>query len=369
MPITHINKPTPTVAMGLFDDVLKEGESLIRNENALDYEFLPKLLPFREREQEAIARAIAPLLQGRNGRNIFIHGPPGIGKTAAVRHVLKELEEEHDEAYAIYINCWQTDTSYKVYLEMCDQLGFKFTQNKNTSELLKVVASIINKKAAVIVFDEIDKAAEFDFLYSLIQELLKKSIILITNYKSWLAELDERIKSRLTPELLAFKEYTGSQTLEILRQRRDYAFPPGVWDTEAFSLVAQRATAAKDIRTGLFLMREAAAKAEAVASKKITLDHVKQAIAGMDEFTIKNSQDLKEDERAIYDIVKAHSGKKIGDLYKLYKKAGGEVSYKTFQRKIAALDEGNFVTLERQTGEGGNTTIVHRKTTTKLTEF
>lgn len=355
--------------MGLFDDVLKEGESLIKDEYALDYEYLPKLLPFREQEQQSIARAIAPLLQGRNGRNVFIHGPPGVGKTAAARHVLRELEEEHDEVDIVYINCWQTDTSYKVYLEICDQLGFKFTQNKNTTELLKVVASIINKKAAVLVFDEIDKAAEFDFLYSLMQELLKKSVILITNYKSWLIELDERIKSRLTPELLAFNEYSGRETLEILKQRRGHAFVPGVWEEEAFSIVSQRATAAKDIRTGLFLMREAAAKAEAAANRTITAEHVKQALAGMDEFTIKNSQDLKEDEQAIYTIIKEHSGKKIGELYNLYKKTGGEASYKTFQRKIAALDEGNFVTLERQTGEGGNTTIVHRQTTTKLTEF
>ncbi len=351
--------------MGLFDNILHEGESLIRDEYALDYEFLPKRLPFRDREQESVARAIAPLLQGRNGRNIFLHGPPGIGKTAAVKHVLRELGDEHDEAEIMYINCWQADTSYKVYLELCDELGFKFTQNKNTTELLKVVASIVNKKAGVLVFDEIDKAAEFDFLYSLIQELLRKSIILITNYKSWLAELDERIKSRLTPELLTFTPYTASQTQEILRQRRDYAFVPGVWDEEAFMLVAQRAAAAGDIRLGLFLMREAAAKAEAAASKKILPAHVTEALSSLDEFTIKSSQDLSEDEQAIYALVKEHSGKKIGELYNLYKKAGGKVSYKTFQRKIAALDEGNFVTLERKTGEGGNTTLVHRK----LNEF
>lgn len=355
--------------MGLFDDVLPHGESLFKNENALDYEFLPKVLPFREGEQRTIAAAIAPLLQERNGRNLLIHGPPGIGKSAAARHVLRELEEEHDdELHIIYLNCWQVDTSYKVYLEMCDQVGFKFTQNKNTTELLKTLATICNKSAAVIVFDEIDKAADFDFLYSILQEFLKKSIILITNYKSWLIELDERIKSRLTPELVQFRQYNERETREILKQRLDYAFVPGVWDDGAFEAVAKRASAAKDIRTGLYVLKKAAEKAEADAAKRITTEHVTAALATMDEFTIKSSADLNDEERFIYEIVKQHDGKKIGDLYNQYKRDGGKASYKTFQRKIAALDEGNFISLERQTGEGGNTTLIHRRAR-KLSDY
>jgi len=349
--------------MGLFDDVLHGNESLFKNEDALEYEFLPKLLPFREKEQHEIARCVAPLFQERNGRNILVHGAPGIGKTAAARSVLRELEEKSDEIYVIYINCWQTNTSYKVFVEICDQLGYKFTQNKNGTELMKVIATMINKKSGVIVFDEIDKAEEFDFLYSLLEDLFKKSLVLITNYKSWLIELDERIKSRLTPELIEFKQYNEKETFEILKQRREYAFVPGVWDDAAFSLVCQRAAGAKDIRTGLYLMRQAALKAEEKASKKVLTEHVEKALATMDEFTIKNSADLNDEEKFIYEVVKKHDGKKIGDLYNLYKKEGGEASYKTFQRKIAALDEGKFISLERKTGDGGNTTIVNKKIT------
>jgi len=351
--------------MSLFDDVLGSGESLFRNEDALEYEFLPKLLPYRENEQRELASLIAPLLEGRNGRNALVHGAPGIGKTAAARFVLRELEEEHDDVHVCYVNCWQANTTYKVLLALCDALGFKFTQNKNSTELLKVVATIINKKAAVLVFDEIDKAEEQDFLYSLLEELYKKSIILITNYKSWLLELDERIKSRLTPELIEFKQYNAQETRGILQQRQEHAFVPGVWEEDAFSLVVQKASRAQDIRTGLYLMRQAALKAEAKARKKITAEHVREALKSMDTFTIKSSEDLSDEEKFIYAVVKQHDGKKIGELYNLYKKEGGKASYKTFQRKLAALDEGKFVTLTRQTGEGGNTTIVNRK----LTEF
>lgn len=349
--------------MGLFDDVLKDSESLFRHEEALEYEFVPKLLPFRENEQQTIASCLAPLFQERNGRNVLVHGPPGIGKTAATKHVLRELEEKSDEIQVIYINCWQTNTSYKVFLELCDQLGYKFTQNKNSTDLMKIINQMVNKKSAVIVFDEIDKAEEFDFLYTLAEELFKKSLILITNYKSWLLELDERIKSRLTLELVEFKQYNEKETFEILKQRRDYAFVPGVWQDKAFLLVAQRATRAKDIRTGLYLMRQSALRAEEKASKRITEEHVQKALSSMEEFTIKNDADLNDEEKFIYEVVKKHSGQKIGDLYNQYKRDGGQASYKTFQRKIAALNEGKFISLERKTGDGGNTTIVNKKIT------
>jgi archaeal cell division control protein 6 len=348
--------------MGLFDDVLKGGESLIRNEQALDYEFLPKILPFREQEQRYLAECIKPLFQSRSGRNILIHGAPGIGKTAATRAVLRDLEEQTDEIHVVYINCWQHNTTYKILIEICDQLGYKFTQNKNTTELMKVIASICNKKAAVFAFDEVDKVEEFDFLYSILMEIYRKSVFLITNYKSWLMELDERIKSRLTPELVEFRQYNGHETAEILKQRSEYAFVPGVWNPDAFEAVTKRAAEIKDVRAGLFIMKNAAHEAESKASKKITLEHVTTALGRMDEFFVKNQEELEDDTRKILDMVNKNPGKKIGDLHHLYQKSGGKGSYKTFQRKIARLEQNRFISLEKSGGGiGGNTTIVNKK--------
>lgn len=347
--------------MGLFDDTLRADQTLVKNDAALDYEFLPKILKYRENEQQYLATCIKPLFQGRSGRNLLIYGAPGIGKTAATKHVLRELEEQTDEIHAIHINCWQQNTTYKVLLEMCDQLGYKFTQNKKTTELYKVVASIVNKTSAVFVFDEIDKAEEFDFLYFVLEDIYKKSIFLITNYKSWLVELDERIKSRLTPELQEFRQYNEAETKGILKERIEIAFYPGVWEEDAFQKVAKKTNELKDIRSGLFLLKESALQAEEKSQKKITAVEVSNAIAKLDDFTIKNSAELETEEKMIYELVKETSGKKIGDLYKDYQKKGGQSSYKTFQRRIAKLEEGKFIQTTKQTGTGGNTTIVEKK--------
>ena len=171
--------------MALFKDILHSDESLFRNELALDYSFLPKILPHREEQQRYIAAIIKPLLDGRNGKNLFIYGAPGIGKTAAIRHVINELEEETDEVSAIYINCWQKNSTFKILCEICEQLGYRLTHNKRTEELFAVAKNMLNKKAAVFALDEADKLEEIDFLYDLLEEVYKKSILLITNDKDF----------------------------------------------------------------------------------------------------------------------------------------------------------------------------------------
>ncbi|MFH1505636.1 MAG: AAA family ATPase [archaeon] len=349
--------------MGVFDNILHGDQSLFKNDVALDFDYIPKLIPHRENEQKHVATCIKPLFSSRNARNLFITGGPGIGKTVACRHVLKEMEEQTDDIFPVYVNCWQKNTSHKVVLEICEQIGYKFTQNKKTDELFKIIAEMINKNSAVFVFDEIDKAEDLDFLYTILESIYRKCIILITNYKIWLVELDERIKSRLTPEMLEFKEYTLKETVDIIKQRAEQAFVQGVWDPKALETVAAKAAAARDIRTGLFLLKEAALIAEERSNKKVAKEHVEKALEKMTDFSIKKSSDLEDETKFILEVVRKNDGKKIGDLYREYKKAGGKSSYKTFQRKIAKLDQSKFISLKKQTGTGGNTTIVNKKIT------
>ena len=353
--------------MGLFEGMLGAGESLFKNEDALDTEFVPKLLPYRENQQKHIATCIKPLLQDRNGRNLFIYGAPGVGKTAAMRWVFRDLEDTTEAVVPIYINCWQKNTTYKIIVEICEQLGYRFTQNKNTEELFKVLQGILATKSIVFAFDEIDKTEDFDFLYSILNDIYKRSVFLITNYKEWLDQLEDRIKSRLLPEAIEFAQYNRTETAEILKHRIGYAFVPGVWDNKAFEMVVDKAAELKDIRAGLYLLREAGRAAEDNSSKKILPEHAEKAIEKLSDFKIKNSAELEDDSRLVLSVVKENSGQKIGDLYNIYKEKNGMGSYKTFQRRIDKLNESGFITANKVCGKEGNTTIVSYSK--KLTEF
>jgi archaeal cell division control protein 6 len=354
--------------MGVYDDLLKHNESLLKNEFALDYSFIPKNVPFRDEQQRFLASCIKPLLAEHNGRNALVHGPPGVGKTAAVQHLIKELDESDefgDKLYLIYVNCWHKNTTYKVVLELCEAVGYAFTQNKNTEDLFRIVSQIINKKSAIFIFDEIDKAEDTDFLYMIAEMIYKKSIFLVTNYKSWMLDLDDRIRSRLLLEQIEFPNYNEQEIMGILSERLSYSFfDPECVAKESLKAISKKAAELKDVRIGLFLLRESALIAEDKASGNILPEHVEKAVKKIEQFSIKNTEELDQESKNILKIVKENSGMKIGDLFKTYEKSGGRCSYKTFQRKIAKLDEGKFISLER-THAGGNTTIVNKK----LTEY
>ncbi|MFQ5620781.1 MAG: Cdc6/Cdc18 family protein [Candidatus Nanoarchaeia archaeon] len=356
--------------MGLFDNMLKAGESLFKNEEALDYEFVPKEIPFRENQQQHIATCIKPLFSERQGKNLLIYGPPGIGKTVAMKHVFRELEEKTDDIIPLYVNCWQKNTTYKILVELLHQIGYRFTQNKKTDELLQVLEKQLKSHSAVFAFDEVDKVTDFDFLYFLVENIPHKCIFLITNYKEKLTEVDERIVSRLTPELLEFRAYNAVETSGILKQRLDYAFVPGVWNLDALEKVCSKTFEMNDIRSGLYLLREAGNIAEGKSVLQICLDHADEAIAKLNEFKIKKAEALEAETQRILSVVKEHSGNKIGELYKLYQAKDGKGTYKTFQRKIDSLAKNSFISVDKtKGGTEGNTTIVHYSSTKKLTDF
>lgn len=353
--------------MGLFSTA-GGGQSLFKNEDALDLEFVPKLLPFRELQQKRAAACIRPLLEGRVGRNALVHGPPGVGKTAALRWVTRELEDASEDIYIIYINCWQKNTTFKIFEEICQQIGYKFTQNKRTEELFDIIKNYVNKKAAVFVFDEIDKVDDHDFLYSILEELYKKSVFLITNYKEWLEDVDERIRSRLTPEVIEFASYGKEETAGILKQRAELAILPTALTPEALDHMASYSFEAKDIRLGMYLLREACLAAEYANSKKVELVHAKTAVSKAKEFTVSKTNDLEDDSKKVLEVIKQNNGSKIGELFKNYKEAGGYGTYKTFQRKIDRLEKGGFITANKIIGGAeGTTTIVELATKEKST--
>lgn len=355
--------------MSLFQDMLKEGESLFRDTVFLSYDFQPKLLKFRENEQQQFAVAIRPLLQKHSGRNLFVYGPPGVGKTTACKHVLRELEEETSEVLPLYINCWKENTTFKVYSKICYDLGFKFLVNKKSSELFEIIKEKLNKLSVVFIFDEIDKLEDINFLYALLEDIYRKSIFLITNYRDSYSEMDERIRSRLNPEFVFFRPYNESEIASILKQRRDYAFVPGCWDEEAFKEITEKAAEIKDVRIGLYLMREAGNLAEEKNSRRIGESHVAEAVRKVDDFHIKPKEGLDEESSLVLNLVKEHSGEKVGELYSFYSEKGGEMSYKTFRSKISKLEESRFISTEKVSGREGNSTLVHYAAEKKLTEF
>ena len=118
---------------------------------------------------------------------------------------------------------------------------------------------------------------EYDFLYTILEEIYRKTIILISNKKDWLKDVDPRVKSRLIPETIEFKAYNEEETNNILKERLRFAFVENVWEDDAFNVISNKTYSLEDIRTGLYLLREVGNIAENKSSKKMSPHHQMRA--------------------------------------------------------------------------------------------
>jgi len=348
-------------------DFLAGNETIFMNEIALDYSFIPPILIHRENQQAYIGNSIKMLEQKRNGKNLFIYGNPGVGKTLATRYILKQVEENSNEILPIYINCWKHNTSYKITLELCNLINYKFIGDKPTDELMKIIKPILNKKSLVICFDEIDKLENHDILYFILEDIYKKTLILITNERSWLDELDKRLRSRLYAELLEFKPYNYKETFDILKKRAEYAFYPNVINKNLIEIIAKKTFELQDIRAGIYLLKESGNLAESRSSKVINNDDVENAIKKLQDFKIRNSKEISNEKNELLELVKNNSGRAASDLFKIYNR---DISYKTFRRRLEDLASSRLITLEdKSIGAKGKITYVYFGISKSLNEF
>jgi len=350
--------------MSLFEKILHDDESFIKDFEVLEFSYMPKNLLYREKEQNEIAYAIKPLFNKTNGSNILIHGVQGIGKTIACKRVLEELED-YDEVESIYINCWQYNTEFKIFSYINDQLG-NITSSNKVEDLQKKAISSLNKSSVVIILDEFDKLENFDIIYTFLEQLYRKSILLITNFKDIVNKIDPRITSRLNLKELEFRPYNEFEVKGILLERIKFAFyRPNAFDKDSFDKVVATTLESKDMRKGLVLIRECALQAENDAKRKIDIDVVNNVIKTMlnrANPSINKSDELSLDQQLLLDVVKEQSQKiKIGYLFELYQNKGGAKSYKSVQRAIDRLYKGKFIDIEKSITAEGNTTFIQLK--------
>lgn len=333
--------------MGIFDT--DRFKTIIKNEDILSYDYVPKILPYRENQVQEIANSIKPMFNKRTGTNLFIYGAPGIGKTASIKWVLRELSETTDEVLPIYVNCWNLRTRYFVFSEMANQLKISFTAGKSAEHVFQQIVYKLRGKKAVFVFDEVDKIDDSDFLYQVVSSFPNSCIHLISNNFEYITKLDPRIKSRMVLKNMEFRPYTLNETYGILKERAKLALKKDSIDIALLKQIANIAFERHDLRTGIYLLREAAKTAEQQGKGKITKEHIKKAVENVLDKSPEEEK-LNKDENLILMIVKEHNGEISGKLFKLYQENGGKLSYKSFKRYVTNLEKLDFLKVELTAG-------------------
>jgi cell division control protein 6 len=309
---------------------------LFRDENALYQDYLPGQLPCREKEINEIVFCLEPLTKGKKPRNLFLFGPPGTGKTAAVRHVLGQLQEFSGKAKGFLVNCFEFNSRHAVLSEIASRLGSAVPRRGVSVDetFSSIFEELLAKKIfPVIVLDEADQLlSEKDgsvLLYELLRLPAEKNIFLsliIVSNDPWLvAGLEERVRSSLNASQLQFEKYSPTQLKEILNERCAVAFFPETVEKDAIALAA--AHAAKlggDARIAIDSLLQAGRLAESSNSSTVSVEHLKAVFSTVDKVSLeKRISFLNAKELEILKAIARFEGKEItsGALYDSYSKS------------------------------------------------
>ena len=310
-------------------------ESIIYNEMPLTEAFIPTRLLHREGQLKELERCLKPALKNRAVENVFLIGPSGTGKTTLAKWILESYFKE----ISTYINCWKYRSTHEVLKEILLSFEVPVHGREPTSELIKILENLIEKKHLIIVcLDEVDQLESFDILYILARN--NCGLILASTHYHALIDLPTRIKSSLALTEIEFPAYKPEELFDILKERVEFSFKPNTIKDDLIKIVSIMAEG--DARVGLEILRRAGKKAEDRGLRKVTIEEIKQAAKEAKRFkTSFFLSKLNEHQKIIYEILERKKRMTSGELYreycKLVKNPVVDRAYRNYMKKMVNL--------------------------------
>ncbi len=274
--------------MQKLSDLLGESK-IFADREVLSPHFTPQNLIFRDKEINNIERAIVPSLKGERGRNLFLYGKTGSGKTSCTKYVINEVNDiPNTKAKISYINCRIYNSRYRVLSKIInDHIPTYAKRGYGAIDLYEKLTNWIEEdnKILVVVLDEIDVVKDLDDLIYTLTRINSDmragglTMVGISNNVSFKENLDPRSLSSLYESELVFSPYDANELYAILKDRTNRGFKKDIITDEILHFVA--ATAAReggDARFSLKIISRVGELAEEKNRDKITIDDAEEAV-------------------------------------------------------------------------------------------
>jgi len=235
----------------------------------------------REDDVRVLAVCLADVFEKGVGRNVFVFGEPGTGKTFCVQFVLQKLREHAAsrglDVLVVFVNVGKTRSPYFTLLEIARAIGvnapssgWQFTRLKEEFERVR------NGRPIVIALDEVESLVlkEREPLIYYLNRQPNVTLVLISNKFEDITMLPDRAKSTLQPLPVKFSAYTKEKAKQILVERVAKAFQPNVvpeWLIERLGVVAEKRG---DLRICFNVLLTAGLLAEKTGKSQIEEEHI-----------------------------------------------------------------------------------------------
>ncbi|NVO66828.1 ORC1-type DNA replication protein [Methanofollis tationis] len=338
---------------------LMADQTLFRDHSVFDITYLPETFNYRDTQLTDLAFALRPTLQGARPINTVLRGPPGTGKTTAVRRIFAEVEEATRVAVPVLVSCQVHRTPYAVFGQVYLAL---FGQAPPASgiplrRLMGRIARELTRRGAVLVvcLDDAGYLLPDNVLNDLLAGILRMPegypgtrtgvVLVVSGVDVDLVRcLDPATRSVLQASEVYFPLYTPGEIRAILSDRIRAGLYPGVVPPAALDLMVERTHACGDLRVGLEMVRLAAVAAEKEARRGVTTADVLAAYAASRDLRAAQAvASLDAGERAVLEAIVAAGLEDeeepviSGQVYGL---VGGRMrmSYTAFHERLRRLE-------------------------------
>ena len=369
-------------------DLLMWDETLFRDPEVFEFDYVPGQFQFRENQMRELAFQIRPGMRGGRPLNSICKGLPGTGKTTSVRKLFSEIGETTKKLVPVYVNCQIDNTKFAIFSQIYRRQTGHLPPASGTSfkQLFDAISRILVKDGIVLLvaLDDANYLLYENEINKVLYTLLRAHeayegvrigvIVIISDLDVDLKKaVDARVSSVFCPTEIYFPPYELAEIMEIMQARVMQGLYQGILSEAMLSLVIDQTQKSGDLRVGIDLLKRATLNAERAARRTIEREDICGAYLVSKylhlSFTAKTLKD--EEKNVLKALAKASLQEKemnAGEVYKTIS-VSVRIGYTRFYEVVKKLDALRLVNLHYREGKGRTRLISLRYEPEKVLEY